>query len=93
MQHRQRDERSLRPVSVPGKTLPISLARRGVVARASDTDPSEPGFHFSAAGSKFAHSAWLQYSQLCNSKIQDSKDVIVHLKHHIKNGNCSSVTQ
>ena len=26
-------------------------------------------------------------------KIQDSKDFIVHLKHHIKNGNCSSVTQ
>ena len=28
-----------------------------------------------------------------SSHHQDSKDFIAHLKHHIKNGNCSSVTQ
>ena len=26
-------------------------------------------------------------------RFKDSKDFIVHLKHHIKNGNCSSVTE
>ena len=31
--------------------------------------------------------------QMYDSKIQDSKDFIAHLKHHIKNGNRSSVTQ
>ena len=35
----------------------------------------------------------LLVSATVTKKIQDSKDFIVHFKHHIKNGNRSSVTQ
>ena len=35
----------------------------------------------------------LNDSMFQDSKIPDSNDFIVHLKHHIRNGNCSSVTQ